>query len=77
MSSATLTIVFAPMLVLLAHSLQELSVVSQGVRGVKVLLILGEVPHAFSYCVDSDPIGVRNGLKGVQYVIRKWVQKVP
>jgi len=77
MSWAALMIVFAPTLVLLASSLQELSVVYQWVRGVKILLVPSEVPQALSNCLDSDPIRMRNGLKRGQHVIRKWIQIVP
>lgn len=36
-----------------------------------ILLVLREVPQRLSYCFDSDPIGVRNGLKGDQHAINK------
>jgi hypothetical protein len=65
------------MLAWLAHSLQELSAVYQGIRGVKILLVLGEVPQALSYCVDSETIRLRNDLTGGQYVISEWIQTVP
>ena len=80
MSSASLTIVFAPTLALLAHSLQAMSVVSvvcQGARGVNILLVFSEAPETLGYCVDGDPIGVRNGLKGYQHATSKWTQIVP
>lgn len=75
MSSAALTIVFAPMLALLAHPLQEVSVVCKGVRRLKVLLILGEQPQTFGYCVDNCPIGERDGLQRNQYVVSKRTKK--
>ena len=55
----------------MAHSLQALSVVCQGVRGVTILLVLREVPQTLGYCFDNDPIGVRNGLEGDQHAINK------
>ena len=71
MSRASLMIVFAPWVVLRAHSLQALSAVYQGVRGVTILLVAREVPQTLSYCFDNDPISVRNGLKGYQHAINK------
>jgi len=65
--SAKFTIVLAPTLVLPAHSLQEPSVVCSVTRGVKILLVLSEEPQTLGYCVDSDPIGERDGLRGDQY----------
>ena len=32
-----------------------------------ILLVLSEAPETLSYCVDGDPIGVRNGLEGNQH----------
>ena len=75
MSSAALTIVFAPTLALLAHPLQEVSAACKGVRGVKILLVLGELPQTFGYCVDNCPIGERDGLQRNQYVISKRTEK--
>ena len=59
---ATLTILPAPAHVLLAHSLPELSVRYQGVRNVRILLVLSEESQTFGYCVDGDLISERNGL---------------
>src|SRR5258708_26597125 len=53
-SQTTLIVLAAPLLVVQAHSLGELSVMCKGVRGVKVLLILSKKAQTLGHCIDDD-----------------------
>jgi hypothetical protein len=61
-SQATLTIVPALALALLAHCLQELSVMCHETRGVDVLLTLSEKPQTLCYGMDGYLKGESNDL---------------
>ena len=65
MSQATLTIVPAPALALLAHCLRELSTTCKEARGVNVLLTLSETPQALGYGTDGYLKNESDDLNGV------------
>jgi len=63
-SQAALTILPAPALALLAHSLREPSKVYKKVRGVNILLTLSEETQTLGYGIDGHLISDRNDLNG-------------